>query len=282
MTEKVDNQPVVFDKITLMNNLSYYVSYSKRYTYPDDPNLDAIHIHDIYEIYFHISGKASFFIKNAVFPLEPGDIILASPGDIHVYIPDAKTDAEHFCLWLDDECGRVLLPVLNDENFPGKLNFNKNDYEVLKEIFFKLYDNSRNTTSLKKMSDILKLCLMIDEKAGEEISDSSSIPHHIWGIVDFIDANKCEISNISDVAAEFNISVSTLNRWFKNYVGLSPQKLLNAKKISYAKKLLDEGESVTECSIKAGFSDSSYFISVFKKKFGITPFQYKKNRNRRI
>jgi len=278
VSDKVGKQHLVYDKITLMNNLSYYVSHSRRYTYPDDPGLDDIHIHDNYEIYFHITGNASFFVKNSVYSLRPGDIILSAPGDIHMYIPDDKTEAEHYCLWFDKECGKELLPLLNDGTFVGKISFDNEDYEVLKRIFFKLYNNSDEISSLKKLSDILKLCLMIDEKMGEGISDSSNIPPNVREIVEYIDANKTDISNVGDVAEKFNISISTLNRWFKKYVGLSPQELLNAKRISYAKKLLDEGENVTECSMKAGFSDCSYFISVFKKRFGITPFQYKKNR----
>ena len=278
MSDKVDKQNLVYDKITLMNNLSYYVSYSRRYTYPDDPELDAIHIHDNYEIYYHISGKASFFVNNAVYSLKPGDMIITSPGDVHVYIPDDKTDAEHFCLWFDKECGRELLPFLSKDDYCGKVSFDNDDIEILKTIFSELYNNREDTTNLRKLSGILRICLMIDEKAIAEKNDSSVIPPNIKEIVEYIDRNKTDICNMSEVAEIFNISISTLNRWFKKHVGLPPQELLNAKRISYAKKLLDEGKSVTECSIWAGFSDCSYFISVFKKRFGITPYQYKKKK----
>ncbi len=276
--QEVINYPLPYDKITLLKEVSYYVSYSRYITYPNDPKLDDIHIHDNYEIYFHISGKASMFINDTVYSLTQGDVIISAPGDIHVFIPEEKTEAEHFCLWFDEECGSELLSFLKNDTHFNKLSFESAFFESLKEILFELYDNSCNTSNLKKMSDILKLSLMLNDKAEEKNICISDMPPHIEAIVNYIDIHKCEISRIRHIADEFNISVATLNRWFKSYIGVSPGEFLNAKRISYAKKLLDNGETVTESAIKSGFSDCSYFIATFKKRLGITPFQYKKTR----
>jgi AraC-like DNA-binding protein len=37
------------------------------------------------------------------------------------------------------------------------------------------------------------------------------------------------------------------------------------------------GDTVTEAALKSGFSDYSNYIQLFKKQFGMTPLQYKKN-----
>ena len=50
---------------------------------------------------------------------------------------------------------------------------------------------------------------------------------------------------------------------------------IEAKKLSASAEMLSRGTSVTEACMKCGFSDCSYFISLFKKKFGQTPLQYK-------
>ena len=46
-------------------------------------------------------------------------------------------------------------------------------------------------------------------------------------------------------------------------------------RLAYAKKLWDEGASVTDACMGAGFADCSHFIAVFKRRFGDTPFRYK-------
>ena len=52
-------------------------------------------------------------------------------------------------------------------------------------------------------------------------------------------------------------------------------RLIEAKKLSLAEKLLRADLSVTEVCFRAGFSDCSRFILCFKKKFGKTPLKYK-------
>jgi AraC-like DNA-binding protein len=42
-----------------------------------------------------------------------------------------------------------------------------------------------------------------------------------------------------------------------------------------AKELLAE-KTVTETAFEVGYNNSSYFGSVFKKQFGMTPLQFKK------
>ena len=59
---------------------------------------------------------------------------------------------------------------------------------------------------------------------------------------------------------------------------LSPKEFLEAKKLSYAKALLESGKSVTDVYTQVGFGDCSHFIAVFKKRFGETPFRYKSNK----
>ena len=42
-----------------------------------------------------------------------------------------------------------------------------------------------------------------------------------------------------------------------------------------AAKLLTSGESVMNACLRVGFSDCSQFITIFRRKFGVTPHQYK-------
>jgi AraC-like DNA-binding protein len=59
-------------------------------------------------------------------------------------------------------------------------------------------------------------------------------------------------------------------------VQLSPRTFLEAKKLAYAKTLLMGGYSVSEAGERSGFSDCSYFIATFRRKFGQTPLQYRR------
>ena len=73
-------------------------------------------------------------------------------------------------------------------------------------------------------------------------------------------AELCEMSEVS------------FRRLFREYVGRSPVDYRNDLRLEYARTLLQSREyNVTEVSELSGFSNLSFFIRLFKKKYGHTP-----------
>jgi AraC-like DNA-binding protein len=107
-----------------------------------------------------------------------------------------------------------------------------------------------------------------------------ALPKPMQQVLDYINANYANLHSMDDIAEATHISCSTLNRWFRTYLQLSPHKYVEALKLSYAQRLLLEGRTVTDVCNCSGFTDCSRFISVFKNKFGQTPLQYQKCRDR--
>ena len=63
---------------------------------------------------------------------------------------------------------------------------------------------------------------------------------------------------------------------FRRYVGRTPNEYLTERRLEEAKRLLaDTAGSVAEIARVCGFSSSSYFISVFRRRFGETPRAYR-------
>ena len=74
---------------------------------------------------------------------------------------------------------------------------------------------------------------------------------------------------------KYNISSSTLNRLFNDNLQTSPKLFLETKRLAHSRKLLREGNSVMDACMKSGFPDYSNYIRLFKKRFNMTPNQYK-------
>jgi AraC-like DNA-binding protein len=106
-----------------------------------------------------------------------------------------------------------------------------------------------------------------------------SLPSEFSSLLNQIEKNFTDFNTVSDISQKAFVSTATINRWFRKYLHLSPKEYLLAKKLSYAKSLLAKGDTVAEAGYQAGFFDSSHFISVFKKRFKETPFNYKKQFN---
>lgn len=82
---------------------------------------------------------------------------------------------------------------------------------------------------------------------------------------------------VEELAAAVNVSKSTLNRKLKSVSGMSPLDFIRAQKMRQAKLWLqDKDRNVTEIAISLGYSDRKYFTACFKKEFGMTPTDYRK------
>lgn len=77
------------------------------------------------------------------------------------------------------------------------------------------------------------------------------------------------------ISKKFNMSESKFKSLFTKITGTSPHAFFTENKLFKAKELLALKEySVSEICKQMGFTDTSYFASKFKKKFGISPKKY--------
>ena len=96
-------------------------------------------------------------------------------------------------------------------------------------------------------------------------------------IVSYIQANYMKNLTADELAHHFAISRTHMTRCFKEYTGFAPHEYITQLRIYNAKYLLKATDlSIDEISHRTGFSDSVYFIQVFKKIEGITPSKFRK------
>ena len=241
----------------------------------DDPNLDNAHIHGDYELYLHLEGDGAFLVGNRLYPLRRGDVIFTRPNDVHVFVLQNPCHFDHICVWFSPSCGKNLFAFSHGEDFCPHLTFSETKREALISLLCRLCDKQTEMSEQERLSLILQASVILGGSRNEE-RPRMNVPPEMQPILDVIDAEFSTLSGIEELASRFGISTSTLGRMFRKHIHLSPHAFLQARRLSHAKKMLDGGATVTESCMNSGFSDCSYFISVFKRKFGETPFAYKK------
>jgi len=97
---------------------------------------------------------------------------------------------------------------------------------------------------------------------------------NILKAVEFIDNHFAEKMTLRNVAAQTGFSPFHLTRLLKKETGYSFIQLLNRKRLSLSKKLLEQ-MSVTEVCFEAGFESLSYFSRRFKIAYGLNPSEYR-------
>jgi two-component system, response regulator YesN len=83
--------------------------------------------------------------------------------------------------------------------------------------------------------------------------------------------------SVQMLADEVNTSPVYLGQLYKKLTTNSIHDVINEKRIEKAKDLIQNTDTpISEIALKSGFSNKTYFYTLFKKVHGITPMQYRK------
>lgn len=110
---------------------------------------------------------------------------------------------------------------------------------------------------------------------GTNLILSTEYNNPIYKAIRYMEENYCQAIKIKNIAWNLNMSESNFSLYFKKIVGVSPKDYLKNIRLLKAKELLKK-HNVTEVAYSVGYENISYFIKLFKNKYGVTPKQYKK------
>lgn len=128
------------------------------------------------------------------------------------------------------------------------------------------------------LNDIINLLLEKLLNISNNISIASN-NSSIKRIVKYVEKNYYKDLKLENLADIFNYNSAYLGKIFKSYTGESFNTYLDKVRIEEAKKLLiEENLKVYEVCDNIGYKNIDYFHSKFKKYVGISPLNYKKQR----
>lgn len=193
------------------------------------------------------------------------DSILLSKGDL-MFIPKG---CAYTVTYLEDETEiKIIQFDLTDGTLPLYLQtpglHRLPNAEALVESFF----SPRYEHPFYCLSCFYTLLWQLDEShtrlSGKYIRLSPALSH--------MHTHFRENHPIHSYAAMCGLSEPAFRRLFKEYMGQAPVDHRNALRLNDARIKLQSGEyNVSEAAISSGFSNLSFFIRLYKKKYGYTP-----------
>lgn len=96
---------------------------------------------------------------------------------------------------------------------------------------------------------------------------------------DYLEAHYSEEISLENIAEQVNISPQYFSKLIKKNTGFNFIDWLSMLRVKKAKELLTNSNyTVKEVCFMVGYKDPNYFSRIFKKRIGITPSEYIKNR----
>ena len=85
-------------------------------------------------------------------------------------------------------------------------------------------------------------------------------------------------ASLKKIAEDFHYSMANVNRIFKKYTGTTVRQYIMELRLQQGEELLTKTErSVEQIAEDVGYQDVSYFITRFKRRYGKTPLQYRRD-----
>ena len=173
----------------------------------------------------------------------------------------------------ENECKMLITKSLLDfeEKIKKDYSMASKEVNIGEDIIDKIYkeDNLHDVIEI-----LLKGLIDISKKISENSSNTS-----IKRVVKYIETNYYKDLKLEGLAEIFSYNSAYLGKLFKSYTGESFNTYLDKIRIEEGKKLLVENNlKVYEVCNLIGYKNIDYFHSKFKKYVGISPLNYKKQK----
>jgi len=268
--------PKLESKTDTISDMRFGITHTKSFIDINSQSIDPLHIHGYMEIFFNVSKDVSFFVNDTLYRVGRYDAVVSTNNDVHMCVYNSSDTHEYFCLWIDADFDLPLFSFIKRENARPLISFNEQDGKKMLSALLSLEKLYKDNADKAELTIGLYRILMQLNDSETQTNLEVSLPEAMQSIIDDIRDNCDNIYSVNDILEKHFISSATLTRWFRSYLRISPHEYLESQKLARALDLLLKGVSVTEACMQTGFSDTSYFIVRFKKKFGETPMRYAK------
>lgn len=246
------------------------------------------------EINFCVSGRfeTGFSLRDQVL-LKPGDMAISCYDGIHGTRSESSFPLGYYeglCL----EVNPAKADVWIRQNAPAFAV----DFEALKQnllgskwyllvsagprcehVFRELYESAAYADSQFLRLKALELMMLLGRIPQKSAMDTycsakqAELAHHLR---DHLLTDREGYVSLAELAAEHGMSVSHVQKLFKQTYGVPVYHYIKEYRLEQAAVALVQSEkAITQIAQEAGYDNASKFSESFKKRYGVTPSQYR-------
>lgn len=216
------------------------------------------HRHEYNELVFYHSGEGETWI-GAPYAFSPGDLAIIPAGTLHSELH--MQDGEVICIGF-----------LCDEAMTAEVRHDSMSLIQLAERV--VHEISAQEYGFRRMAEIYleEILIRIRREMGYEAAT-----FRFEYVAEYLRSNFRGKISLAGLAKQLHMSYEYFRHRFRDNYGASPQKfLIEARLNAAAQQLIETDNSCTQIAENCGFSDSAQFSMMFRRRFGMTPTEYRR------
>lgn len=252
-----------------------------------------LHHHDFYEVDFLISGDVTYVIESRVYHVEPGQIVIINPQELHqVYIQADAAPYERYMLWITPSFLQSLSTANTnlcrcfDQTGPQHGNLMQLTPQQQKLItammtaLLREQEQSDFGSELMRQNLLTELMIHINRLAEcndpPRPMDEDTI---IARVIAYINDHYHERLSLDLLAERFFVSKYHLSHEFTRQIGTGIYQYIQKKRLLIARQLIAQGHRPAEVYAPCGFGDYAAFYRAFRNVYGQSPREYVQSLN---
>ncbi len=242
------------------------------------------HSHTFFEFSICLEGRLNNVINGIPYDITTGTIALLRPQDQHVFVAqDKHISRDIYCSpkLLESICNNFdanLFNKINNEPLLVFFNLPSHDLQRL-ERQMHIFNNPKSASSQQLRAAHVTIITEIFNLWYQQQSTASfkEMPSWINTLIRRLNTIDFATKEIKDIISETNYAHGYICREFKKHVGITLQDYVSSVKFAFACTLLaSASNSIQEIAYRMNYSSTANFIAAFRRKFGVTPAQWRK------
>jgi AraC family transcriptional activator of pobA len=248
--------------------------------YPDEP-----HSHNYEELIVSMQGGFNHFIDFKIQEINSPALVFVSKGKIHRLIPVLKENLNS--AWVI----RFKSEFIPETTFQLYANYHDHAHVYMKDgLCFNRITSICEMMNLemglippdyaviKHLLGALFAMMESERKKNEDQTNPVNKTHHITfkNFLSILEENFRRLEGVDFYAEKLFMSARNLNIICQQILNQSVSEIIETIKLIEAKNLLvNSSLTISEIGFELGYKDKSYFASVFKRKSGQTPTEFR-------
>jgi AraC-like DNA-binding protein/quercetin dioxygenase-like cupin family protein len=297
MQKKVDAASemvwITFDDEKISGQLSFFAKHCWT-----PKNVLLPHTHTSYEFIYIVGGEGTIFSRGIGYKLTDGDILIVEPNTEHEGVANPENPFELFTMGYNFNrermqadpavfgVDRVFWKLYELYTNKTRLPIIRSQHQ-LKTVLFRMMDEISDSLLCREemiRAYLLEIFILLIRKVAEAIDIkgvSLEGKEAVDKARDFIRSHFQEPLDLDRISGHVCLSSSHFSRLFKIETNFSPVEYLNYIRIEEAKRLLIYSDlTLTEIANRVGLNSIHYFSHKFKKKEGIGPLDFRREKKR--
>lgn len=258
------------------NEEEFYLSvFGHSITYPGHTYGPSVRSY--YLIHYILSGKGTFKANQNTYKLHEGQGFFIEPDNLTVYSSDIDEPCTYWVGFGSRQSKRLVESISLSQNnpiFSCNIESGKKLEEYVDEM---LANNDFALGDIYYRWGLFFQFISIIADAQKDFRPKADVDNYVLHMMNYIHNHIEEPVTVQDIADYVNLTRCYATTIFTKQTGISPKDYIQNCRLTKARHML-ESSSLTIAGIaySCGFKQSESFIKAFRKRYNISPSEYRK------